>query len=287
MPDLLPPDALLLAPMVELSHRPLRELIESFGGCDLYCTEMASASAFVSGAPWDRYFLDTLPCPGRTVLQFYASDRGRMAEAAIRSRSMDAAGIDLNFGCSAPQIEKSGGGVRWMLDPAAAADLVKAVRDARPEGTVSVKTRIGYEDDYGYLRDFCGGLAGAGADWIVLHPRLKNEKFRRSGRWDYVRRLREDLGIPVVGNGDVRSPEDWRARVDACAPSGIMIGREAVRRPWIFALIKGRIADPDYSPLIDVRATAFRMLELVETLLPREFHRSRGRRFLHYYCDNF
>ncbi len=287
MPYAFPPNALLLAPMVELTHRPLRELIESFGDCDVYYTEMSSAAAYVSGAAWDRYFLDTLPRPDRTVLQFYATERESMAKAAKLSASIDALGIDLNFGCSAPHIEKSGGGVRWMKDPAGAADLVKAARDARPEGTLSVKTRAGYEDDYGFLLDFCGRLVEAGADWIALHPRLKSEKFRRSGRWDYVKLLGEDLGVPVVGNGDIRSPEDWAYRHENAGNCPIMIGREAVRRPWIFDLIKQRIADPAYAPRVDLRDVAFRMLDLIAALLPPEFHRSRGRRFFFYYADNF
>ena len=283
----LPPNALLLAPMVGLSHRPLRELVRHFGGCDLFCTEMASASGFLSGAPYDRYFLDTLPIPGRTVLQFYSTDTPRMVEAArTAARSIPSSGLDLNFGCSAPHIVKSGGGVSWMKDPAAARDLVARVRDVYGTGSLSVKLRIGYDDDYNRLRDFCGPLAEAGAEWLVLHPRLRSEKFRRTGRWDYVRRLGEDLGVPVVGNGDIRSFEDWEGRVRECRPAGIMVGREAVRRPWIFALIRGRQADPSYRLTVDIPGTAEMALRLIEDLLPTEFHLSRARRFFFYYCDN-
>lgn len=283
----LPPDALLLAPMVGLSHRALRELIRGFGGCDLYYTEMTSAAGYLSGAPYDRFFLDSGPEPERTVLQFYAVDTARMVEAARKAaRELPAAGLDLNFGCSAPHIERSGGGVSWMKNPEAARDLVARVRDARPEGSLSVKLRIGYDDDYGRLRDFCAGLSEAGADWLVLHPRLRSEKLRRTGRWDYVRRLREDLGIPLVGNGDVRTPVDKAARVRECRTAGIMLGREAVRRPWIFALIRGLERDPGFRMTVDAAETAENFLRLVEELLPPEFHLSRARRFFYYYCDN-
>ena len=283
----LPPNALLLAPMVGLSHRPLRELIRSYGGCDVYYTEMTSAAGYLSGVPFDRYFLDTDPEPERTVLQFYTVDTPRMVEAARRSaREISSAGLDLNFGCSAPHIEKSGGGISWMKNPGAARDLVARVRETRPESSLSLKLRIGYDDDYGRLLDYCSGLAEAGADRLILHPRLKSEKFRRTGRWDYVRKLREDLRIPVVGNGDVRNPEDWAARVRECRPAGIMLGREAVRRPWIFALIRGLERDPGFQMVVDVAGTAETALRLMEEHLPPEFHISRARRFFFYYCDN-
>ena len=286
-PSPLPPDALLLAPMVGLSHRPLRELVLGFGGCDLAYTEMTSAAGYLSGAPYDRYFLDTGPEPGRAVLQFYAVDAPRMIQAARKAaRELPAAGLDLNFGCSAPHIEKAGGGVSWMKDPGAARDLVARVRDARPEGGLSAKLRVGYDEDYGRLRDFCGGLAEAGADWLVLHPRLRSEKLRRTGRWDYVRRLGEDLEVPVVGNGDIQGPEDHAARVRECRPAGIMLGREAVRRPWVFALIRGLERDPGFRMTVDLAGTAETALRLMEEHLPPEFHISRARRFFYYYCDN-
>lgn len=286
-PSPLPPHALLLAPMVGLSHRPLRELVLGFGGCDYVYTEMTSSAGYLSGAPYDRYFLDTGPEPGRTILQFYATDAPRMIQAARKAvREIPAAGLDLNFGCSAPHIEKAGGGVSWMKDPAAARDLVARVREACAPGSLSVKLRVGYDDDYDRLRDFCGGLAEAGADWLVLHPRLRSERLRRTGRWDYVRRLREDLGIPVVGNGDVRSPRDRADRIRDCGPDGVMLGREAVRRPWVFALIRGLERDPGFRMTVDLAETAERSLRFLEEHLPPEFHISRARRFFFYYCDN-
>ncbi|HSV57040.1 MAG TPA: tRNA-dihydrouridine synthase family protein, partial [Magnetospirillaceae bacterium] len=175
----LPQAALLLAPMVELSHRPLRELVDGFGGCDLAYTEMTSAAGYLSGAPYDRYFLDPGPEPGRTILQFYATDASRMAQAARRaSREIPAAGLDINFGCSAPHIEKVGGGIAWMRDPTGARDLVARVRDEIGSWSLSAKLRVGYDDDYDRLRDFCGPLIEAGLDWLVLHPRLRGEKLR-------------------------------------------------------------------------------------------------------------
>jgi tRNA-dihydrouridine synthase len=278
--------------MVELSHRPLRELVAAFGGCDRYCSEMTSAAGYLAGSPYDRWFLDAAPCPEKTVLQLYAADAGRLIKAATQlvaertAKGIPVGGIEANFGCSAPHIERTGGGVKWMQDPPGAAALIGGLKTALPDIIISAKLRLGYTDSMTDLLRFCQGLAAAGADYLVLHPRLRAEKFRRTGRWDHVRTLAENLPIPVIGNGDIRGFEDYRAAMQRYQPAGIMLGREAVRRPWIFALIKGRLQDPDFRLAVDIEATGLRMLELIGSLLPDTFHISRARRFFYYYCDN-
>ena len=282
----LPPDALVLAPMVELSHRALRELILGFGGLDLAYTEMASAGAFVADSPYDRWFLDAEPEPARTVLQFYTTGPERLVEALERAADRPVFGADINFGCAAPQIKRAGGGAAWMREPEKAKELVGAARPAWPL-SLSAKLRIGPEEDFGALLDFASGLAEAGLDFLTLHPRLENEKFRRKSRWDYVGRLAAALPIPVLGNGDIRSFSGWMRRKEEAGPAGVMIGREAARRPWIFALLRGKAADPAFELKVDLGETAFRFLDLVEKRLPPDFHLSRARRFFFYYTDNF
>lgn len=289
---ILPARALLLAPMVELSHRPLRELIDSFGGCDRYYTEMTSASGYLARSPFDHWFMDSEPSPDKTVVQLFGSEIEPFAQAAARlyeerkESHTPLGGIDANFGCSAPLIEKAGGGVSWMKDTNKAAGLIAALKAAAPGVPISAKLRLGYEESGEALLEFCLALETAGADYLVLHPRLKSEKFRRSGRWGYVKAVAEALHIPVVGNGDVRTPERFAAAMDEYGAAGAMIGREAVRRPWIFALLRGKEADPDFELVINIEEIGLRMLASIKELLPLPFHSSRARRFFYYYCDN-
>ncbi|MBU0929251.1 MAG: tRNA-dihydrouridine synthase family protein [Spirochaetes bacterium] len=289
---ILPPRALLLAPMVELSHRPLRELVASFGSCDRYYTEMTSASGYLACSPFDRWFMDCEPVPETTVVQLFDSEIEPLAKAAARlSRERSAAGrelggLDANFGCSAPHIERSGGGVSWMKDTGKAAALISAMKEAAPGVVVSAKLRLGYEESGAALIGFCRALADAGADYLVIHPRLKSQKFRRSGKWDYVKAVAEALPIPIVGNGDVRDYDSYASAVGRYGTAGAMIGREAVRRPWIFALIRGKEADPGFEMRIEVEETGLSMIRLIRELLPLPFHASRVRRFFFYYCDN-
>ncbi len=274
--------------MVELSHKPLRILAREFGGLDIACTEMASASLFLSGSADELWYLDPEPEPERTMLQFYTM-RGRtgpLLEALERCADLGVMGADINFGCAAPRISRAGGGVAWLEDPSGAWSLVAEARRVWPK-LLSAKLRIGTEEDYPRLRDFCLGLVDAGLDFLSLHPRLSDEKFRRKSRWDFVAKLAADLSVPVVGNGDVRSYADYRERVENYSPAGIMIGREAARRPWIFALIRGREARADFSLEIDLLATAERMLDLLEEHIPPKHRLERARRFFAYYSDNF
>jgi tRNA-dihydrouridine synthase len=301
---------LMLAPMAELSHRALRELIEGFGGCDWYFTEMISAAALLAGGPFESWYVDSGPCPEKLVFQLVGANEEQLARAAALLDQQDCAGIDLNMGCSAPLIRKTGAGVAWMASIDRAGDLVGRVRQA-VRRRLSVKLRTGFTDDFEYLVRFCRRLEAEGAELIILHPRTAGEKFKRLARWDYVGRLRRELGIPVAGNGDIASAADLIRRADGPCDA-VMAGRAAVRQPWIFAWARemkgsgpagGLGAAPPgrgvaekpqalerggLSPLspVDLEETGLRFLELLVRCQPPEFHLSRARRFFGYFGDN-
>ena len=296
----------LLAPMAELSHRALRELIEGFGGCDEYFTEMISAPALLAGGPFESWYIDNGPCPERLVYQLVGSDSGQIARAAAQLDRLECRGIDLNMGCCAPLIRKTGGGITWMASVDRAGELVKAVRQA-VKRRLSVKIRTGLTDDFDYLVAFCRRLEAEGVELITLHPRTAKEKLKRLARWDYVGALRRELRIPVAGNGDVADAEGLASR--ATGPcDGVMVGRAAVRQPWIFA--QANLIQEDFSqrrrdaendapfaslapssgaekvPDTVIEETGVRFLGLLGRWQPREFHVSRARRFFGFFCDN-
>jgi tRNA-dihydrouridine synthase len=282
----------LLAPMAEISHRALRELIENFGKNgdrrpDEYFTEMISASSLLGGGSNEKYYIDAQPCPERTVYQLVGHDKEQLARAAaalgrVDNGGREVLGIDINMGCSAPAITRTGAGVRWMNDIDAAGEMISLVRKEM-RGRLSVKMRTGAGDDFDYLLRFCRRLEEAGVDLITLHPRTAKEKFKRSARWDYVAALRGELGIPVVGNGDVSSAAEMIERTPLC--DGVMVGRLAVKCPWIFAEA-GRFPEKYPIDADFLRDTGLLFLELLAKYQPPEFHLSRARRFFLYYCDN-
>ncbi|MDR1278591.1 MAG: tRNA-dihydrouridine synthase family protein [Treponema sp.] len=274
----------LLAPMSELSHRALRELIEDFGACDEYFSEMISAGALLGGGPFEAWYTDPLPRPEKLVYQLEGSDQDRIIRAAALLDRRDCAGIDINMGCAAPAIRRTGAGAAWMVSIDRAGELMAGLRKAVKK-RLSVKLRIGFEEDFDYLLRFCRRLEEAGTELITLHPRTAREKFRRNARWDYTVRLRQELKIPVAGNGDIHDAEALRRRSAAGECDALMVGRGAVRAPWIFAQARALEAGKTPPPF-NREETALRFLDLVSRYQPPEFHLSRARRFFAYYCDS-
>jgi tRNA-dihydrouridine synthase len=261
-----------------LSHRALRELVEGFGGCDEYYTEMISAASLLAGGPFESWYIDSDPRPEKLVFQLVGADSDHICRAAAFLDQRECLGIDINMGCSAPLIRKTGAGVAWMAASDRAGALIEQVRRV-VKRRLSVKLRIGFTGDFEYLARFCRRLESAGAELIVLHPRTADEKFKRTARWDYVAALRKELRIPVAGNGDIAAADDLCRR--AAGPcDAVMVGRSAVRQPWIFAAGKGLDAH------INLEETGLRFLELLARFQPPEFYLSRARRFFGYFCDN-
>ena len=271
----------LLAPMAEISHRALRELIEDFGGCDSYFSEMISAGALLAGGPLEKWYIDAGPKPEKLVFQVVGADSAQISRAAAFLDRIECAGIDINMGCSAPVIRKTGGGAAWMKDIDRAGELISLVR-SMVKRRLSVKLRIGYKDDFEFLARFCRRLEAEGTELITLHPRTVMEKFKRLARWEYVAALRKELKIPVAGNGDIASAQELVRR--AAGPcDGVMVGRAAVRLPWIFAQARATSGD---SSGPNLEETGLRFLELLARYQPPEFHVSRALRFFGYFCDN-
>jgi tRNA-dihydrouridine synthase len=293
MPLPFPKDALLLAPMATVTHRGFRELIRHYGGCDVYFTEMVNAASVFSGGAFEEYYLDLGPEPGKTVIQLVGGEERDILQAAafIRDRycrggSPGPLGVDINMGCSAPQITRTGAGAAWLEKPEAAIELVRRARDVCRGMSLSVKMRLGEADDPERLLGFCLSLQGAGVDFITLHPRLRKEKYGRPPRWDRVAMLKRELSVPVVGNGNIDSFESYRAARGRSGCDGVMLGRGAARMPWIFSVLKGKSGRADYRAEIDLLDVAQRFMDLLLLHQPKEFHETRCRRFFSYFCAN-
>ncbi|MDX9826811.1 MAG: tRNA-dihydrouridine synthase family protein [Spirochaetia bacterium] len=298
-----PQNSLLLAPMVGITNRAFRTLLDELGSPDYAFTEMASAEAYISNAPFETDYTDPRPNPKLTSVQFYARSAKNLAEACIRLKDRPEevlpAGVDINFGCAAPHIRKSGGGSAWSSDPTKAADLVAAAR-ASWQGILSAKVRMGPDEDYPRLLAFCQALADQGLDFLSLHPRTDGQKFRRSPRHDYTLRLAQDISCPLVANGDIVDAGQLdmlmgtgTEKTDSDNPKAwaVMIGREAVRKPWIFAQLRSRplagLTAPGTIKDIDRMEIGLRFLKLVELYLPEAWQLESSRRFFSYYCEQF
>jgi tRNA-dihydrouridine synthase len=272
--------------MAALTTPALRLLVRDFGGCDVYFTEMISCAALLQHGPYESSYINPEPEPEKLVYQLVGSDLETAAAAAEFLDRRPGLGVDFNMGCSAPEIVRANAGVAWMKDPGRARSLAAALRKRLKTKTLSVKLRVGYEDNFEYLSAFCRGLAEEGVDFISLHPRVKKEKFSRLARWDYIAALGAELPIPLIGNGDVKTFAGWTLKKERYNPGGIMIGRAAVRAPWFFAFLRRKEKDPDFQMTVDLEAVAARFLDLLPRFQPADFLKSRAQRFFSWFCQN-
>lgn len=313
---------LALSPMATLTHEALRILIHRYGDPDEYFSEMIHAPSLLSGGQFEKYYIRMGPVPEKIVWQLTGGDAGPMERAASMLMHLGGIGLDLNMGCSAPDIARFGAGIAWMLKPAQeTADLVRRVRrviDGFPEKSparafrLSVKLRLGADENYPRLLDFCRMLAQEGVELIILHPRIKSDKYGRPARREYVGSLSCDLSIPVYGNGDIDSAKDALSFISSFPCAGLMIGRAAIRMPWIFRDIRlaeslvreepvrdtatinaaeratvAETSTPEITVAVDHLEVSNFFLKTLKTSQPDEFQLSRARRFFFYYCDNF
>ncbi len=227
---------LLIAPMAGYTHVAFRELMESFGGYGLLFTEMCSAKAVPNENPGHslvfRWRSQELP---RLVCQIFGADARVMADAARRVEAEGFFGVDINFGCAVAAVCKKGSGAALLKTPDAAAAMVAAVREA-VSIPVSVKYRTGWSDDPKPAIEMARRFEDAGADALTFHPRVAPDRRTRPPRWDYIRMVKQAVGIPVFGNGDVFDATDCMRMLETTGCDGISIGRIALAAPWTPAM---------------------------------------------------
>ena len=291
---------LILAPMATLTHAALRSTIAQFGGCDEYYTEMIQAGTLLTGGPFEKYYLFTDPEPEKIVWQITGGKIPAMVEAAKMLSQMDGIGVDINMGCCAPDIVRAGAGIAWMLkERRETEELVEQVGAVvRGAGKrFSVKLRLGDEDftTEGFF-SFIDMLAQRGVQQVALHPRTKKEKYRRPPRLHYVGQLvkyieEKGYAIQVVLNGGVSDGASAKkAQEQGSGISGIMIGRAAAQKPWVFKQIADyRATGQQVSSgafTVDLLETARNFIEQLQHFQPQEFYKTRLQRFFAFYSDN-
>ncbi len=264
-----PRGALLMAPMVDLSHVAYRQLIRSFGGCDLFYSEMLNSRIVPGEKPGTSIYLRW----ARTddlIFQILGSDPEKMAQAASKLGGYRPRGIDVNMGCWLHKVMEHGWGAALMKDIDRSREVLSAVRRAVPDRPVSVKIRIGHGPDMQYLLDFASMIEECGADFLVLHARTVSDGMSRKAKWEYIAGVKDRVSIPVVGNGDVVCADDALSMVRQTGCDGVMIGRQAVIEPWIFRDIKALASGAGLPERPDLEAVIMSLLELLRLHFPAD-----------------
>ncbi len=268
---------LILAPMAALSHGAFRRLVDEIAPFDLYFSEMISAGPLLSRGRFETYYMDDYPAPERIVYQLLSPRGDLLRAAAEKLAELRPAGIDLNFGCSAPEVVRNGGGIAWLKRPEDALEVLEEVSLAIAPLPLSVKLRLpeGYREPT--MERFLSSLPKAGVAAVTIHPRYQKQSYGRPAHRSILSRLAAASPIPVVASGDICDVRSLEATREIPGVSGAMIGRGAVARPWIARELRG-----DATP-VSRRAVGERFFELLESYQPPEFWLSRSRRFLSYF----
>ena len=279
----------LLAPMAGYTDVVFRALCTSFG-CDLTYTEMVSAKGLTFGNEKTVDYLSLGEEELFVGVQLFGHEPDRMADAA--KTVSDRLGprlrcIDLNMGCPAQKIVSNGDGSALMKTPALAGAIVEAVKKASPV-PVTVKFRKGWDGDT--CVPFAKVLEESGADAICLHPRTRVQQYEGKADRAAIGAVKAAVHIPVIGNGDITGGESAVSMIRETGCDGVMIGRGALGRPWIFAEVKAAFSGTPYTePDVSERlAIALRHAERIEAVkgphglvelrkhLPRYLHGIRG-----------
>ncbi len=279
--------ALMLAPMAELTTPPLRRVVRDFSPKTILFSEMLSSPAVVTGALYNEPLMAVNEGDEPIIFQLLGGDPESMATACSILYERGCSGININMGCSSPTILRQCRGARLLKEVDLARKVVAKCRNAF-DGSLSVKLRTGFDrHDGDFLLEFCSMLQDEGVDFIIVHGRFAKLAFKRRADWSYVKILKDNLSIPVVGNGDVESPGEILERFDETGCDGIMVGREAVKSPWIFAAGEALLGGENSYINIDLLDVGISILSGLEESLPPEFHKSRAHRFCFYYSKNF
>lgn len=278
---------LFLAPMAGLSHTALRRLALGFGGVGALSTEMLSARSLHAEDPRKSPLLARHPEERPLFYQLLASDPEEVARGVEAAHRLGADGVDLNFGCPAPQIRRRGGGSRLMERPDTAAAILARAR-AETDLPLSAKFRLGESLEEAPLRDFCLRMEDGGADLLIVHARLRREPYGRRPRWDWIGKVKGWTGLPVVGNGAIFGPEDARACLAASGCDGLMLGRGAVVRPWAFRDIAREVYGLALPEAPVDRAAAYgRYAELLREGFSPDKRLTRLKSFTQYYSRTY
>jgi len=229
--------------MAGMTDTAFRRLVKRRGGCGLVVSEMVSSEGLVRGIDRTLEYAEYTEEERPVSIQIFGGDPVKMADAARIVESMGADAVDINMGCPVPKIAKHNAGCSLMREPAHAAAVIRSMVDA-VKIPVTVKMRAGWNEREINAPVLARMAQNAGAAAVAVHGRTAAQSYTGHSDWDLIDRVAASLDIPVFGSGDCVEPEQMVEKLRTTRVSGVLVGRGALRNPWIFeqadALAEGR-----------------------------------------------
>lgn len=258
---------LVLSPMVDVTDAAFRS-IAAENGADVTCSEMVAAIGLVHGS--EKAWRHLAPWPGERPygVQFMCGEPAQMREAVeTLATRMTPDFVDVNLGCPAPNILRSCAGGFLMKDPAKAGAVLAAAREAADAAgiqQVSAKMRLGPSASRMSYLEVGRAVQDAGVDWVTLHARTIEQGYQGQAEWTHIARLVEAMEVPVVGNGDLRTPEDVVRMRDETGCAGFFVARAAMHDPTVFRRMRAALEGREPGPVPTLAGRLRTLLDYLE-----------------------
>ena len=243
---------LILAPMEDVTNPPFRKFCKEYGADWLY-SEFVSADALVRSVNKSLKKLTIDDSERPVTIQIYGRYIDSMVEAARIVEEVKPDFIDINFGCPVKRVAQKGAGAGMLKDVPLMVEMTKQIVKA-VNIPVTAKTRLGWDSDHIIIEDVAERLQDAGVQALAIHGRTRAQMYTGEADWEPIRRVKENsrITIPILGNGDINSPEKAKEAFDKYGVDGVMIGRATIGRPWIFKQIRHYFETGEILPEITV-----------------------------------
>lgn len=228
---------LILAPMEDVTSQPMRRIAKRIANPGLVVTEFVSAMAVHYNAKKTIHKMKLHPDERPVAIQIFGGEPETMAETAKVAEAMGADIVDINMGCWVPKVCKTGAGAALLKDPELAEKIVRSVVNA-VKVPVTVKVRAGWDYSLFAAPDLVRRFQDAGAQMLTLHARFAKQGFDGEADWRLIAALREAVSVPLIGNGDVKTPGDAVRMLRETGCDGVMVGRAAISNPWRLRAIR-------------------------------------------------
>ena len=276
-----------MAPMAGITDKPLRRLVSGLGK-GIIVSEMVAVNAIQRKNPKTYRIADVRDENYPVVVQLVGGNPDLFGEAVQLVEELGAHSIDINMGCPVKKIVNNNSGSALMKDIKLAESIIKSAKGAT-RLPVSVKFRKGWDMNSVNAVEFAKMCEANGAAYITIHGRTRSAFYSGKADWDIIRAVKEGVSIPVIGNGDISSPQDAKKMIEETGVDGVMIGRASLGNPWIISqthdyLTKGK--EPDIIPIETIKSFMLKHIELLREYYGNDMGLSISRKFVCWYCKN-